>query len=212
MKNKLILIAIIFLITANVSTASDFFPETGLDPFNSEINPEFINQSEVATGEFELKKFIKNKIKNRSKNKRQDKQTKINSKEIENANVHNDKESSDESINKDEPENNTFVTTKPKKHLTKAQLERELNKEEREKQSKIEKELKKADNRTLIEKVFNLKSYDLGGAKNRGKDNYEPPENPNIDITANYMEYFPDTYEVHAVGNAKVVFQVQQTK
>ncbi len=207
-KKYIIFIAIIMLSMANSGSAADFFPETGLNPFNSELNPEFLNPEEFATGEFEIKKFFKNKIKNKKAQKQQTEQTDKN-------NAESDKK---ETINKqtEKKEQNKLKTesfiSKPKKPLTKAQLERELNKEEREKQNQINKELRKEDNRTLLEKIFNLKNEEPKNVKKKGKDKYTPPENPNIDISANYMEYFPDTYEIQALGNAKVVFQAQAAK
>lgn len=36
-------------------------------------------------------------------------------------------------------------------------------------------------------------------------------EDPKIELSADYMEYFPDRYEVEAVGNAKVEFTKEQT-
>lgn len=181
----------------NMAIAADFYPETGIDPFYSELNPEFVDENNFATGEFEVKSFIKrkwqehkdkkeNKIKEKQKIKEEEKQKKA--------------------------AEQAFISKK-KKPLTKAQLERELEKEEREKQAEINKELRKKDNRTIIEKVFNIKPEETQTSKNKkGRETYIPPENPNINITGDFMEYFPDTYEIHAVGNAKVVFQAQNTK
>lgn len=191
--------ATILILTANNGFAADFYPEDILDPFNSELNPEFVDENNFATGEFEVKSFIKRKLQERKEKKE--------NKKIE-------KQKAQEKLKQKKASEETFVS-KPKKPLTKAQLERELNKEEREKQSEINKELKKEDNRTLIEKVFNLKpeaEKSGKGKKGKAKDNYTPPENPNINITADFMEYFPDTYEIHAIGNSKVVFQAQNTK
>ena len=181
------------LLSVNSGICADFYSEMEFDPFYSELNPETINREDTATGEFELKKIIKTKLQERKKNKALKTEQKKPEKE---------KKAIDES----------FVA-KPKKHLTKAQLERELNKEEREKERIKQKEREKEENLTLIEKVFNIKKDDNEQKKkNKGKENYTPPENPNINIIADFMEYFPDKYEVHAVGNAKVVLKTQGIK
>ena len=36
--------------------------------------------------------------------------------------------------------------------------------------------------------------------------------NQNINITADSMDYYPDTYEIHAIGNAKLDLKAQRTK
>lgn len=188
MKYKFLLLYIIFLLSLNSAFSADFYPEMGIDPFYSELNPEFLNQENTATGEFQLKSFIKNKIQSHKEKK-------------------NIKKAEKNAL-KQKKQEETFVS-KPKKHLTKSQLERELNKEEREKERELKKAQEKEENISLIEKVFNIKHRDKNKQE---KNSYITPNNPNIDISADFMEYFPDNSEIHATGNAKILFQAQNTK
>ncbi len=93
----------------------------------------------------------------------------------------------------------------PKKYLTKKDLEKALMEEERENKRAVEKEIDRQNMEKLKEKIFFFKKKDKNEKK--AAANYDP----NIILTADYMEYFPDRFEVEAIGNAKVFFKLQNT-
>lgn len=104
-----------------------------------------------------------------------------------------------------ETSDENFVNPPPKKYLTKKDLEKALIEEERENKRAIEREIDKQNREKLKEKLFFFK-------KKSNKGNEEAVKvDPNIILTADYMEYFPDRFEVEAIGNARVLFKAQQT-
>ena len=63
MTNKYkILIIFIFFMTANISFAGDFYPELGIDPFYSSLNPMYTNEDEFVQEEATVFNWIKNKF------------------------------------------------------------------------------------------------------------------------------------------------------
>ncbi len=83
-----------------------------------------------------------------------------------------------------------------------ADLVKELEKEEKEKQKAL---LGEAE-----EKKFSIKDLWPFSKKDEEKvDKADKAKTDAIEITAEHMEYFPERYEVEAVGNAKVDFKAQ---
>ncbi len=98
-----------------------------------------------------------------------------------------------------EDEDNSFISKKKKKNRG-SDLVKELEKEEQEKQKAL---------LPLEEKEkFSLKKiFSLGKKDSEQKSVEKSVKTDLIEISADYMEYFPDRYEVEAVGNAKVDFK-----
>lgn len=93
-----------------------------------------------------------------------------------------------------EEEKEGFVTKKKKK--SSADLVKEIEKEQREREKALSGEV----DVPLKEKLKFWK---------RDKKKVEvdkTPKEPDVEISADFMEYYPDRYEVEAVGNAKVTF------
>lgn len=212
MKKLALITCILFLTTANNVIASDFYPELGMDPFYSNLNPAYIDESEQGDNST-LINFFKNKFKNK-------KQKEVINSELE-SNVitedsnYYDKENIDienMEIDSDTEDDTDYLDylEEEKKHKkkpkTKKELEKALMEEERAKQKDLEEELNKDTANLSFKERF------LSFGKHKQKINDESQNIPNdsaIELTANYMEYFPDTYEVEAVGNAKVHFKEQ---
>ncbi len=189
--------------------AVDYYPETGIDPFYSDLNPEFVNSEDTEINQNDtLINLIKNKkqerkLNNEQKNEQEsvipDNQKEEAGDELNSGNKFlsilkykgRNKKLSDENENSDKP-------------MTKKELEKALVKEEREKQKEIEKASKanEPDFRDII-----TSSIPFLNKKKQKQEINEPETDPNIELTADYMEYFPDRYEVEAKGNAKVAFK-----
>ena len=102
------------------------------------------------------------------------------------------------------PENNSkqkkerFVTSKYKDNNA---LAKQLDRDEKEKE-RMEEKIRNGEPLT-----FSIKNYWPFKRKAKAAAKEEAvPENPDIELSADYMEYFPDRFEVEAVGNAKVAF------
>lgn len=107
--------------------------------------------------------------------------------------AYDDEQIQEEEIS-DVEEEDGFVTKKKKK--SSADLVKEIEKEQRER----EKALRGEVDVPLKEKLkFWKKDKKKIDAEKASKD-------PDVQISADYMEYYPDRYEVEAVGNAKVTF------
>lgn len=207
----LILILILFIGSIRTSYAADFYPELGLDPFYSSLNPAYIDKDDDQKDESVLD-IIKTKKKTKNYNEEieeenieksdasdedtlDDNSTKnVNFfKKFFNREKYEESEIIDESDNED-----TFVTKKKNRG---AELVKELEKEEKEKQ--------KALNENNGEK-FSLKTLWPFSKKNeKNKPASDIPKDPELEITADNMEYFQDRYEVEAIGNARVEFKKQ---
>ena len=213
MNKKYFILAFIFLFyTVNSALTADYYPEMGLDPFYSSLNPHYINEEEIPNNQDSIVNIIKKKKQERVEKKKQnkiEKQAKYNIKEIE-SDINDDlkpavtKET--EEIEKDknivEVSDDNFVS-EPKKSLTKAELEKELKAEERAKQKELAKLNQAQNNESFKDKFLSWKN------KNKETKTKTNPVNPDIELTADYMEYFPDRFEVEAIGNAKVEFKTQ---
>ena len=195
------------LFSSNSIRAVDFYPEMGMDPFYSSLDPEYIDE-EMGHDHDTIINFWKKK-KQEFNEKKSDKETKVKQttkkntdSKIQNKNVipavNNNKSSQDELV---ETADDTFVTPPEKKKLTNKELEKALEQEEREKQKALEKE-----------KYVPLKER-FGLFKKKKPVSTEPEAkiDPNIELTADYMEYFPERFEVEAIGNARILFKKQKT-
>lgn len=259
-KTYLILILLYSLVVQSIAAAVDFYPEMGVDPFYSSLNPmvepeeqENYSEHDSLFGLFKKKKHEKN-LKNNSQenvtsktNNQEnvvDVQDNVNTEEIntktetqedtealketetpkeaeitEASQINQTQQNENEefpavNVKDEEASNKTegiletsdenFVNP-PKKYLTKKDLEKALIEEERENKRAIEREIDKQNREKLKEKLFFFK-------KKSKKENEEAVKvDPNIILTADYMEYFPDRFEVEAIGNARVLFKAQQT-
>ena len=217
-KKYLLLLTIIFTLTNAPALSADYYPEMGIDPFYSSLNPNYINEEEMPENQDSIVNIIKKKkqeFKDKKKQKEINKMSidtqSINTKELES--IESKEESIvpavNEAVNKESTKENIVDTaddsfiSKPSKGLTKKELEKELRKEEREKQKEIEKKNQNNSNESFINKLFPLTKKTNKFVENK------PNTAPEIELTADYMEYFPDRYEVEAVGNAKVAFKLQ---
>lgn len=205
-KNCFIYTLLMMILIVNNALGADFYPEMGMDPFYSSLNPMYINEDETPTSQDSILNIIKKKKQERAE-KRKNKELDLNfNKETTETvdfvpaknNIIN--EEINNSI-KDVADDN-FVTT-PKKKLTRKQLEKELISEEKEKQKELE-HLQNENKKSLKERLFAFKTK----KKNKVKNN----QTENIQFDADYMEYYPDRYEVEAIGNAKVLFKSQNIK
>ncbi len=250
-KRYLIILLIATLITTNSVFSADFFPETGFDPFFSELDPtyqdedmrhehdtvinfwkkkkqEFVQRKEnkkvqpANKGVTQRQKFVmppmpvvkqeteaetidvlpSNEVPAVNQKKSSDnkiEETSLNLDEINDISA-DDTENTDEGLV--ETSDDTFVTPEKKK-MTNKELEKAIMEEEREKQREIDRAETKAQYKALKDK-FNI-------FKRKKKPAPEPVVEPNIELTADYMEYFPDRFEVEAIGNARVFFKAQNT-
>ncbi len=208
-KSYFIYTLLIMIFIMNSALGADFYPEMGIDPFYSSLNPMYINEDETPTNQDSIVNIIKTKKQERAEKRKK--------KELE-LTLNKDKNEASELtpvINTltDKEENNSIkdvaddnFITKPKKKLTKKQLEKELIQEEKEKQ-KAEEQLLKKEEKPLKEKLFAFKPKKKEKVKNKDKN-----QEQNIEFDADYMEYYPDRYEVEAIGNAKVLFKSQNIK
>lgn len=192
------IILLLFILTGfNTVFAMDFYPELGMDPFYSSLNPTYKEQSEETEEATNSSVFnmIKTKYQQRKLQREIEKQQK--SAEIAEK---KDNESSKKEIlikkNTDDEEDTEII--KPKKKVT----VRELEKEEREKEKALQ------PKKTLKEKL----NLSFIPSKKKKQEEEKINENPQLEISADYLDYYPDRFEVEAVGNAKIIFTQGDTK
>lgn len=218
-KKYFLLILIIFSFTVNSALSADYYPELGLDPFYSSLNPTYIDEEEMPENQESIVNIIKNKRQERKEKKLQKKIEKekkdtssLKELSVDNADKINELPAVNDKIDREKQEQNiieaaedTFIS-KQKTGLTKAELEKELREEERQKQKELEKLNQKEEKVSLKDRLF------LFNKKKKKKKEEEQKVDPSIELTADYMEYFPDRYEVEAVGNSQVIFKSQNLK
>jgi hypothetical protein len=235
-KRYLILIAICIIFVQNSVRAVDYYPELGMDPFYSSLNPMnapeddtlhehdslfsiFKSKKEAAKTKKQTAQPVQNVSGKRQKalfsikQKEEKKETpavnvteKPAPAETEQAEVTDLIEKTDltdtETDNDGmlETSDDTFVTPE-KKHMTRKELEKALEEEEREKQKALEQQ--QSNYTSIKDRLFFFKKKQAP---------LKPvPTDPEIELTSDYMEYFPDRYEVEAIGNARVLFKRQDT-
>ena len=205
-----------FSFTLNSALSADYYPELGLDPFYSSLNPTYIDEEEMPENQESIVNIIKNKRQERKEKRLQKKIEKDTSslKELSGDNYDkiNELPAVNDEIDREKQERNiaevvedTFIS-KPKTGLTKAELEKELREEERQKQKELEKLNQKEEKVSLKDRLF------LFNKKKKDKKEEEQKVDPSIELTADYMEYFPERYEVEAVGNSQVIFKSHNLK
>lgn len=210
-KNILFIILIIFSISVNSALSVDYYPELGIDPFYSSLNPTYIDNEEMPENQDSIVNIIKKKKQERKAKKQKEATNKeIEQKQESAKTIEKDMVQDINNVIKNDLEENSIsdipedaFISKPKKSLTKVELEKELKKEEREKQKELNKLKQKDENKSFFDELFPLRKKKI-----EKKENIQKKE-PEIELTADYMEYFPDRYEVEAVGNTKVVFKMQ---
>ncbi len=220
---KIFLILFLIYISINSAKAMDFYPELGVDPFYSSLNPTYIPEQEDKN---EDKNSIISIIKSKCIMLKEKKAQKLKVKKTDNEKLKNSDELASE--NNDELNvNNLEKEKKNFKQLTGEQKVRELEKEEKEKTKLEDLELKKKN--SFISPSYN-QSYKQANEskdeqysikdklpffswrkKKQNEDYKNEAENPQIELSADYMEYYPDRYEVEAIGNAKVEFKKEST-
>ncbi len=209
-KKYFILISLIIFMSSNVAYTADYYPEMGIDPFYSSLNPTYINEEEMPEDQDSIVNIIKNKWQTRKERKKQkelekniEKESEV-KKTIEDVvpGLNNEVEEEKNDKNIVGVKDDSFVSI-PRKSLTKAELEKELRAEEREKQKELEKIQKNEGKESFKDRFFSF------GKKKKEKAENNQEVDPGIEFTADYMEYFPERYEVEAVGNAKVQFKRQ---
>ena len=188
MKNiKYILIIILMIFIHSRAAAVDFYPELGVDPFYSSLNPSYEEDVEESDSS-SLFNIIKAKREERKIKKeilKQQKSAKIAEEKDKKAAVEQEiKENTDK-------QKDSVAVFPKKKRVTVEEIEKD------EKERLMEGQEKK----TFWEKL-NLSFIPLKKEKNHD----DVPENPQLEISADYMEYYPDRFEVEAIGNAKIVF------
>lgn len=228
----LMLIMILFVVPMGASRGADFYPELGIDPYYSSLNPTYIENEEVNENDSILDIFKNKKQKRAEKKEQFVNNTQVAETEIGDIEAQDeiidmeDVTSSDESVkvpfykkwfkkDKDETQKydkygipdeyveeyedeENFVTKKKNRD---SDLVKELEKEEREKQKALESETQETFS------LKNLWSFSKKAEKKKSKE--EISEEAELEITADNMEYFPDRYEVEALGNARVEFKKQ---
>lgn len=215
-KKYFIIILTMFSFTLNSALSADYYPELGLDPFYSSLNPTYIDEEEMPENQESIVNIIKNKRQERKEKRLQKKIEKDTSslKELSGDNYDkiNELPAVNDEIDREKQERNiaevvedTFIS-KPKTGLTKAELEKELREEERQKQKELEKLNQKEEKVSLKDRLF------LFNKKKKDKKEEEQKVDPSIELTADYMEYFPERYEVEAVGNSQVIFKSHNLK
>lgn len=179
LKYKLILISI--LIWQVPTLAMDFYPELGADPFYSALNPAYVDTSETVE---EVDSSLVNMIKTRYQERKLKKQIEKQQKDAAKA------EEKDKKII-EEKEQKIEETQKERKRVT----VRELEKEEREKEKALQ------PKKTWKERL----NFGFIQSK-KPLDHKDVPQDPQLQVSADFMEYYPERYEVEAIGNAKIVF------
>jgi hypothetical protein len=192
-KKYYIYLLILLLFTGNQSKSADYYPELGIDPFYSSLNPAYTNNEEFENSqEYTFANFIKKqkqKIADKKQNKEEQK-TLPKAEKVKKEKAKPQKEEKNE---------------KEKKPLTRKQLEKELMQEEREKEKEAQKVEKATSENTNIFQTFTSAFK----TKKNVKEENSIPKDTNIEITADFMDYYPESFEVEAIGNAKVVFKAQ---
>ena len=224
-KKHLITLFILVLLTSRVSNAIDYIPEMGVDPYYSLNELTEISEDDFPVAEDNIINLLKKKRAERAIQKEERAKIRAEQKAEKKALKEQAKlEKEQLKLQEKQEDVNAQSTDKPKRrgafwwleeteedeeYLTQEErlkkLEKELLKEEKEKQKALEEANKVEDNRTFWEKLGLF-------TKEEKKDKKKEVEiEPSIELTADYMEYFPDRYEVVAIGNAKVNFKAQGT-
>ncbi len=212
MKTKnIILILILIIISSNAAYAIDFYPELGMDPFYSSLNPAHVQEDFVNKEDDTLMDIFKNK-----KEKSKDKKIKR-EKEIEINDIRSEDKTFEKESEKSNPIKKIFNIRRENKNEDKVvedveednNLQKLKENTDEEKKAVFVRPKNVKDLEDKEEKKFSLRDK-LPFFKSKKKKETPQPD-PKIELTADYMEYYPDRYEVEAIGNAKVVFTKEDT-
>ena len=212
-KKQVFIILILIFISGNLSFAADFYPELGLDPFYSSLNPTY---TDGVSDNFQEEETVINLIKKKPKdNKRKSifnifKKSDDDSFSIDKSN-NNDVNFENKIIDKDK----TIDNSNTKSSFILQNSEDILIEEDKAKNSEIIEEDTINKNDDLIDKKntkFSIKDrFSFFKKKKIKEEEHKVNENPQIEFSADYMEYFPERYEVEAIGNANITFTKEHT-
>lgn len=220
-KKHLITLFILILVTTSTAKAIDYIPEMGMDPYYSLNELTETNEEDFPVAEDNIINLLKKRQTERALEREERARIKAEKKALkEQAKLEKQQQEllENEGIVKEEKASETKrkgafwwleETEDDEEFLTEEErlkkLEKELLKEEKEKLKEFEKANKVNDTRTFWEKLGLFIKDDKKEVKK------EVEIDPSIELSADYMEYFPDRFEVEAVGNAKVNFKAQGT-
>ena len=217
MKFKYILVLILFSLSSNMTFSADFYPELGMDPFYSSFNPEYINEDETNTSGDSLVDLLKNKKQNDTQKVKKERKFFISKKddsesdiedellrETENVDISSDDSVLPDDVEVEKTKKDSFIA--PKKNRG-ANLVKELEKEEKEKLKAQQAQLEVEKEKFSFKKLWPFSKQN----DERIAETQDVNKEPAIEITAEYMEYFPEKFEVEAVGDARVNFVQQGT-
>ena len=242
MKIRQILLILAILITQmGCSYAIDYYPELGVDPFYSSLNPAYIDEKEVDTQNDSIFDFFKRKKEKAVESNIQVEpvveDVPISAPVIEEQNIIDVKEVATDSTEVVKSETPSFfqkLFAKKKKEKVKDPFEHDeddipsyymeeieeeededsfITKKKRNKDlvkelEKEEQEKLKAQQMTQEKKKFSFKEFlGFGDKKSEAEKTTKTEKDDKVEISADYMEYFPERYEVEAIGNAKVDFK-----
>ena len=202
---KILVISFISIIVAGAQVKADVYPEMRMNPLYSSLNPFNIaldedeqEEKETLFGLFKKKKTEKANKSYKTPN-RKNRNYYYDDLKDDKDDYKIDDEEFLKQLNKDyyediEEEEKKFV--RPKKN---SDLVKELEKEQREKEKAL---LPQEEKVPLKERLKFWKKKD----ENKAVD-HPVNDNPDVEISADYMQYYPEKYEVEAVGNAKVNFK-----
>lgn len=202
---KILIISFISILVTSASVKADNYPEMRMNPMYSALNPFNID---LEDDEQEEKDTLFGIFK-RKKNENSDKSYKTSKRKGKNYYDYNDDDKFDrkqflkeiedeykkelEEFEKEQEKDDKFV--RPKKN---SDLVKELEKEQREREKALQPQEEKVP---LKERLKFWKK------KDKNVIDHPVNDNPDIELSADYMQYYPERYEVEAVGNAKVSFK-----
>ena len=220
-KKHLITLFILILSTTSTAKALDYIPEMGMDPYYSLNELTETNEEDFPVAEDNIINLLKKRQAERAIEKEERARIKAEKKalkeqaklEKQQLKLQENQEELEANSSGDKKRRGAFwwleETDDEEEFLTEEErlkkLEKELLKEEKEKLKALEEANKVNDTRTFWEKLGFSKKEEKKQSKN------EVEIEPSVELSADYMEYFPDRYEVEAVGNAKVNFKTQGT-
>ena len=234
---SLILIYILCISSIGVAKAVEPYHELGINPMYSMLNPAYIEggedmyehdtvmdmfqrRKEKATNKNNIKVNSPQFIKDKSQNEKEPANSIILNKEdaIKSFFEPDTVEKEDETVTEEqepkfmefEPFNSKVKNEKSdsddgkfvsKKKKSNADLVKEIEKEQKLKE-------KEASGEVDVPFKERLKFWkNIKKSEKPKKEEVETPQEPDLKLSADFMEYFPDKYEVEAVGNAKIAFQ-----
>lgn len=221
MINKKLALTLLFIFLSSTATfAYDFYPELGMDPFYSELNPNnSLEDTEPTTRETLInylkkeKKTEEQKIKEKELKAKKKLDKKLEKEKIkEEKRLAKEKEKELKAIQKREEELKEFESYFDEEELEEIKKLKEeaasfSKMSDAEKAKALEKEDKERNQQTQEDKNFNLREKFSIFKSDKTKIKKQEKKDPQVEIYADFMEYFPDRYEVEAIGNARVNFK-----